>query len=616
MGGYAEALGSFARDAGSKIVESLRSTDTGSKVADTFLSQLTETSRSPEGMKVAERLQDYDHKRLQVLNDLMKPVQSVQKVVQNDPAKIKAPIGQLHADLKASNHPAAMDTQKILSLDPANAQLNLESYQEKINNQSRLIAQQQKIGPNHAYVIGDIMPLYETGNPVDEAHANSLLNIVSNQLADTTQPFQMDTQGNFTKSGVDQSATKLNMKKALILENKFRVANNQAPLPVDINKLNTASVHEKSNAIERFSSQRARWYLAPMIAVNHMSTFFNASNAPLSTIYRGISTMGDREVKQLTDAAAVLTSQHFHMLGEDFKNSTGFLAAKTGMPEVGRLYGQMFHNPGFSFIRNAQLKFFAATGYHAAIDWAAKSVQGDKRAILELKEMGINPADVLKQGGKLTQEQKIKAIYNFTNNRAFVSRPLDRSLTATRSPWTRILTMFHGYVTFQQSFMRRELQKMLDSNDYVGIARYAGTVGLMFPAIAPMLKAAETFARSGSPKQTEESIENDYNRLKHPENVGQFTSEYLDMISYFGAWGVLHSFVTASHGDRLALALMGPIAGDAVRTAQDAINFSTKSTKTGKHNIKPLAKDLLQQTVPGAGNIIANQVFPAKDINN
>jgi len=139
---------------------------------------------------------------------------------------------------------------------------------------------------------------------------------------------------------------------------------------------------------------------------------------------------------------------------------------------------------------------------------------------------------------------------------------------------------------------------------------------LMFPMMAPMLKAAETFARTASPDRALQGMQSDYKHLTHPQSVAQYVAEYLDMLSYFGSWGIMHGFITASHGDRLALALMGPIAGDAVRTGQDAINFTTKSTKTGKHNIKPLAKDLLQQAIPGAGNIIANQVYPAKTIND
>jgi hypothetical protein len=470
-----------------------------------------------------------------------------------------------------------------------------------------MAARVQVAGVNSQNIVNDVMPLYMRNDPVAEAHADAILSIVANQFHDTTYPMILDKAG-VRPSSVPHSATKLDMQKALMVMNKQLVAEGKTPIKTNID---TSNVYEKMNTLERFTSQRVRWYLALMIAINHMSTFFNNSQAPLEGIYKGLASMGDHEVRQLTDAAAVLSSQHFHMLLDDMANRTNLLATKVGKPEVGALWGQIFHNPGFNFIRNAQIKFSAAVGYHSALYWAEAATKGDKRAALELKELGINPMEVVKRGGQLTREEKIKAIWHFTNNRSFISRPLDRSLTATASPAGRILTMFHGYVTYQQRFMRRELQKMADAGDYIGIARFAGTVGLLFPSVAPMLKAAEVYARTASASKATEGVQSDYEKLTNPADFDQFSSEYLDMLSYFGSWGMMHSFINAAHGDRLALALIGPTVGSAVRAGQDIINLTTKSTKTGKHNIKPLAKDLLQQTVPGAGNIIANQLFPA-----
>ena len=615
IGGAADALGSLAKDAYSKLGESAEKSGTAKLGRETFLAQAEEFKRSPEGMKVGTRLVDYDFRRQQILGDLLKPADAVHEVIKNDPTQLHSTLGKVHSDLKVQNHPAASQAAKIIALDPANADMTLQDYTIKLGSQARLLAQQQVMGENHANLIGDIMPLYEKGDPFSEAHAQALLDIASNQFHDSTRPLEIGSEG-VSASGVDQSRTKLNMKNALMLENKFRQAQGQEPLHIDLKKLDTASVHERSNAIEQFASKRARIFLAPMIAVNHMSTFFNPLSAtPLASIYKSMMGMENGEIKELTDAAAVFTSQHFHMLLDEMSSEKNPLVTKIGQPEVGRLYNQIFHNPGFNFIRNVQLKAAATMGYHAAQYWAEKAAQGDKMAGIELKDLGLDVGEIVKRGGQLTREEKVKAIYHFTNNRAFISRPFDRSLNATRNPWTRMLTMFHGYVSSQQRFMRRELQKKLEGGDYVGIARYAGTIGLMFPTIAPMLKAAEVFARTANPKQAGQGLKEDYQRLQHPEDLAQFSSEYLDMLSYFGSWGIMHSFIGAAHGDRLALALMGPIAGDAVRTAQDTINLTTKSTQTGKHNIKPLAKDVLQQTVPGAGNIIANQLFPAKTIN-
>ena len=615
IGGAADALGSLASKLAKPAVEASEKSGVSRLGRETFLAQAEEFKRSPEGMKVGTRLIDYDFRRQQILDTLVKPADAVHEVIKNDPEQLKSTLGKIHSDLKAQNHPVASEATKILSLDPANADLTIQDYTMKLGAQARLLAQQQVIGENHAYLIGDMMPLYEKGDSFSEAHAQALLDIASNQFHDSTRPKELGKYG-VLDSGVDQSKVKINMKNALMLENKFRVAAGQEPLHIDLKKIDTASVHERSNAIEQFASKRARIFLAPMIAINHMSTFFNPLSAtPLESIFKAFMGMESGEIKELSDAAAIFASQHFHMLLDDMSSETNPLVTKIGRPEVGRLYNDIFHNPGFNFIRNVQLKATAAMGYHAAAYWAEKVAKGDKMAGIELRELGLDPVEIVKRGGQLTREEKIKAIYHFTNDRAFISRPFDRSLNATRNPWTRMLTMFHGYVSSQQRFMRRELQKKLEGGDYIGIARYAGTIGLMFPIIAPMLKAAEVFARTASPTHAIQGAKEDYQRLQHPEDLAQFSAEYLDMLSYFGSWGIMHSFIGAAHGDRLALALMGPIAGDAVRTAQDTINLTTKSTATGKHNIKPLAKDILQQTVPGAGNIIANQIFPAKTVN-
>jgi hypothetical protein len=414
-------------------------------------------------------------------------------------------------------------------------------------------------------------------------------------------------------NGSRYSSTKMDMKKALTLENSYRKQMGLDELPVDVSKFNTENVYEKSNELERFSARRVRLYLAPFIAIPHISTFFNYSNAPLTAIMKSMTTMTDPEIRQLSDASGIFGSQMHHIVDEDIRDRTGIIGSKLGQPEVGVLLGKLFHNPGFNFVRKMQLRTGAIIGYHSAMYWAEGAVQGDKRSILELKELGLNSEEVIARKGQLTEEEKSKAIFNFVNNRAFIDRAMDRSLTATRNPWTRILTMFHGYVTFQQAFMRRELQKMLDSGDYAGIARYAGTVGLLFPPVASGIKSAEILARTASVNQASQSMQEDYKKITNPSSIGEFTSEYLDLLSYFGSWGTMHGFLQAAQGDRLALALMGPSAGAAVRTTQDLINLTTKSTKTGKRNIKPLAQDILQQTVPGVGKIVASQLFPKKD---
>jgi hypothetical protein len=391
IGGAVDAVSNLARDLYKPASEAAEKSGVAKMGRETFLAQAEEFKRSPEGMKVGTRLVDYDFRRQQILNDLVKPVTAVHEVIKNDPTQLRSTIGKLHSDLKTQAHPVASDTGKIIALDSANAELTLQEYAAKLGPQAILLAQQQVTGENHSLLIGDLMPLYEKGDPFSEAHAQALMDIASNQFHDATRPLELGQNG-VSLSGVDQSKLKLNMKSALMLENKFRQAKEEEPLNIDLSKINTASVHERTNAVERFASKRARIFLAPMIAINHMSTFFNPVSAvPLESISKAMAGMENGEIKELSDAAAIFTSQHFHMLMDDMSSETNPLVTKIGKPEVGRLYNQIFHNPGFNFIRNVQLKATAAMGYHAANYWAEKAFRGDKLSAIELKDLGLNP---------------------------------------------------------------------------------------------------------------------------------------------------------------------------------------------------------------------------------
>ena len=605
MGGFIEAIGSLASKFGSYATEKLRDSDIGSLLHELLFNQHDEFKRTPEGQALGAKVFGYEQVRSQILNELTKPITEVKESIKNNPTLLKKSIGQLHSDFTSTNHPTAAYTGQILKNNPDASKLDIGGATAQVGMQARLLANKKVYGDNGSQIFNIIMPLYESEDPTMHSHADAMLSIIANQTHDTTK----------IKEGIYGSGTKLNMQKLAKLINQAREAGGEEPLGIDPEKIPVGNVFTKSNKIEQLASQRARIFLAPMIAINHMSTFFNYSNAPLAAIYKSLAESPDAEVKNILDASGIFGTQMHHMVADEIASRTGTIASKTGRPEVGNLVRQAFYNPGFNFIRKIQIQAGGILGYHSAIHWGEMITKGSKRAALELKEMGINPEEVMKNKGVLTREQLIKAVYNFTDNRAFLNRQLDRSLTATKNPWTRLLTMFHGYVSSQQAFMRRELQKMLDAGDHVGIARYAATVGLLFPAVAPMLKSAEVLARSASPSRAIGGAEEDYKKLAHPENTKQFLAEYLDMLSYFGSWGTLHSFLEASHSDRLALALMGPIAGSTIRTAQDAINAATKETKSGHHNLRPLAKDILQQTVPIGGNIASNQLFPPKDTN-
>ena len=158
IGGAVDAVSNLARDLYKPASEAAEKSGVAKMGRETFLAQAEEFKRSPEGMKVGARLVDYDFKRQQILNDLVKPITAVHEVIKNDPTQLRSTIGKLHSDLKTQAHPVASDAGKIIALDSANAELTLQEYAAKLGPQARLLAQQQVTGENHSLLIGDLCP--------------------------------------------------------------------------------------------------------------------------------------------------------------------------------------------------------------------------------------------------------------------------------------------------------------------------------------------------------------------------------------------------------------------------------------------------------------------------
>jgi len=568
---------------------------------ETVLAQEHEFSRSIQGSKLYQRVQNYDMMRGQILDKLNKPVQLLDAGIADKPKALKQTIGDMHKDFVAANDPLQKHTKDLLNLDPEHGNKTLLQVNAQHRKQAMLLAQKNVMGEHSEHIIGDIMDLYDSPDPTMHSHANAMLDSIAVHTHDTMK-----------MNGAAASKVKLDMKKALSAESKFREAMDMKPLAVDPEKFSTTGVYQESNKIEQFAGRRARMFLAPLIAVNHISTFFNNAWAPLTSIGKAMATYSDKDIQDLVQTSGIMGSEMHSIIDRDIRARTGMTASLLKSPRAADMIDQVIHTPGFDQMRSFQIKFTGVLGYHATQEWAQKAVLGDRRAIAELTEMNLPVKDIVARGGKLTDQELREAIWHFTNNRMFIDKQLDRSLMSRKSPWTRMATMFHGYVTSQQRFMRRELVKMWKAKDYVGIARFAGTVGVVFPAIAPMIKSAELLLRTGSPTQAGKSIENDYKTLADAEHPGAQLSEYFDLLSHFGAWGTMSSYIKAAHSDRLALTLLGPMPAAATRTGQDIINYVTKPSKSGQRNIRPLAKDILQQTVPIGGNIAASELFPKK----
>ena len=608
----AEALAQAFEKIGQNITEKMRSNEFTSQAQDLFRSQRTEFMRDGAfGKPVMEMLDEYDRQRSIYEKQLSNPVRQTYNAVKDTPF-LGQKLSDLHQTIGAQ-HPAFRWTSQLMATPENHDKTLLQLHQQAYLDASEM-ARSKIFGDKSQNLTQYIYPLYESNDPRMHSRADAMLNIISNHTKDT-----------LNIRGPDESLTKLNMKRATFLEamNAGKSVDEAHELA---ERVTTNAVYKKDAGLNKLIARRTRIFLAPYIAIAHLGTALNLSWAPLTAIGKTLATLTDSQIRSQMEAAGIFNHLLNSSLAEDLINSTNKgnyweagipgLAGRFTTPRVGRVLGRVLHNPGFNYLRKAQLYTGGILGYHSAMHWAEEALTGDKRAILELREMGLDVAQIQargRAGQRLLEDEDLqKAIWHFTNNRMFISRALDRSLTGSSNPWMRMLTMFHGYVNSQQQFMRREFHKMLQAGDYTGLARLAGTLGLIFPAIAPLIKGLEVMAKTASVQQAQGSLQQDYQTLTHPDSAGKWLEEYLDLMSYFGTWGSLHSYITAAHNDRLALQLMGPIIGSGTRDAQDMINFTFYPNKVGYHNPRPITRDIMQWIAPGVSGALTDRIVPPK----
>jgi hypothetical protein len=163
--------------------------------------------------------------------------------------------------------------------------------------------------------------------------------------------------------------------------------------------------------------------------------------------------------------------------------------------------------------------------------------------------------------------------------------------------------MYHSFVSSEAAYIGRELRKQFKAGDVKGIAQFVGTLGVVFPMVAPMLKSLELLARTGSLQQAQASAQKDYHSLTNPDSFGDFTSTYFDMLAHIGAMGAYYNYTQAIKGSRLANAVVGPMIGMGITDVSDSVN--ALRGKSGK----PLGRDLTQM-IPVVGKPLSHRLFP------
>lgn len=570
------------------------------------------------GGAFGERLQQlhmtFQTERAAALTRLDAPVDSIQKQVLAHP-ELRNKIGlnsslrDVHAEAQRLNHPLASSNGPLVQLmarEAGNEDRSLMQIKNQNIQQARVQGAAVAFGPKMQHVMPYIMPLLESKDPVQESWARGAMNLISNEVRDTVN----HREGGGVRPASSSKlaiAVEINRRNKLVKLQSF--AKGEKLDKSDLLKpFDTSSTYTPPDklGIESRIQGVMRVVQLTQVAFKHISTVGNLASIPAPRLVEGMLHMSDPEFKAFLDSTNILAYTDHDFMDRAMRGGSGTTAKLTGSPTAGQIFFKSYHMPFFSFVRSKQLSYAASVGWCASHNWASQALRGSKIAIANLKEMGINPEEVIRQGGKLNEEQLRTGVFHFVNNRFFMDKTVEQALKSNSNMVMRSATMYHTFVNAQSRFLRRELTKMWEAGDYVGLAQFAGTVGVLWPAVAPMMKSVEIYGRTLNAKQAIDSAKQDYAQLGSG-NIPATVREYISLMSMYASFGVYTNYIGAAHGNRLAYSLMGPTIGTPFRAGEDVFNMVTRTNSMGKYNAAPVVRDILEDTIPLAGNILAHQ---------
>jgi hypothetical protein len=609
------AIYSILADAASKGLSKLADSKMGGEALDFLGTKAMEFSRSTEAKQARQLLDRGKVAQAQSLTKLDATHSTLVKGIAKDislSSKIsldKTPLRDVTDHLTKINHPLAKVAQNLEAQTPDNYTRTLKEIHTSNQQQSRLDGIAAGIGSHAENLTPLINSLQESADPRMHSHALRLLDNISAELRDTTTIRDPRTgamrQASSTKVAVAKALTQLNKYKQAMIESGEKDI--KLSRPQDISE---KAMYTRPGAIEKNYSNWVRMVQVPLVAIPHIGQYFNLGSGPMDAIGKTLFSMGDKELDAHVEASGVLSMTMHDMMHSYLEGRTGFISKTPFLgPTAGEILYKGVHAPGFSYMREKQLWFGAAIGYHSAIEWAAQAVKGNRRALAELAEMGIDSQKVIARGGKLTEEELHQGMFHFVNNRLFISRLQDQSLHGSSNIFMRSATMYHSFLNSQVSFMRREMDKMIKAGDIKGIAQFAGTLGVLFPSVAPILESLEMLGRTGNVKASMQNGEDDYRKLSGQKGIGEFGEEYLSLLAHIGGMGVYMNYMNAAKSHRVQAALLGPIFSTPATAVEDAV-AAAKATKKGKHNIGPILRDTLQDTLPLVGKPLSHWLAP------
>lgn len=244
----------------------------------------------------------------------------------------------------------------------------------------------------------------------------------------------------------------------------------------------------------------------------------------------------------------------------------------------------------FGLERKLGVAFSAVGGKWSALRAAEEYFQtSSKRAELQLKLLGLDPALIKAQRGILSQADIEQAAFRSASEIMGMRSQLETPFHWEANALGRFTTLYKHYGFRQARLIKNMLIKSYQGEGILGAMKIVSAIAIAFPIAGELIKGAEgalTLQNPWSPEHKQRNFAN---------------SEYLDAIANAGGFGMAYSITRSARSNHLGGYLMGPHISTGVDLAQDIMN--ARGTN--------VTKDVLRRFgLPGRA--VANTIFPSK----
>lgn len=348
--------------------------------------------------------------------------------------------------------------------------------------------------------------------------------------------------------------------------------------------LEESSPYRVQQPAERLAKRVAAPMFLPRISIPH------ASQAPLNSLLVNgwkdtVKAFGDfvTNPKAAYDLSLQAGAQSQELMHE-------YLNTVHGRSSFERLLDPL--RKVFSLERKWGIAFSAVSGKWAAIDAASElaATNGQsKRAMLQLKVLGLDPRTILQQGGQLTKSDIEQAAFRSASEIMGLRSPLETPYEWEKNWAMRLSSLYKHYGFRQAKLIKDSLVRAKEAEGWSGVAKVSATLGTAFFAAGETIKAVEDII-SGKQPWSDDEKKNNF-----------MGSEYLDGIAHAGGFGIIYSTVRSVKKNYLVSYFAGPVFSSAADIVQDAYNLRGRA----------LARDIGRKFgLPGTA--IVNTMLPPK----